>query len=311
MMLSRRRALGALTGGAIVPGLAPRRPDQYQRPSGLSGAAGFPSSAARREPLVLQQNTGTTFPAGVGVTVFNQAFSGVSYQVSLDFLTVNFPAPPTTTPFAKVSMIWKDQQGGTTLGIQHWFLLITNVSPASNNTLVVGRGPAESGFLQVIIKNLDTADVTGDFMLIQSGLPQATRHDWRSVSNNILNSYAFAGIQPWSTPISDEPNNILGYGNAINIGATLQVARINGLYAGEAQLCVEMNVSVALVITMLTVQPEFTFPMAPLYDATTTATKFVADLTLTRSPSIILLTNTDAATPVLVTYSLVPKEFAS
>jgi hypothetical protein len=288
----------------------PRRPDQYERPPGIGAGGGFPSSSARKQALDLVDMAGQVFPAGVGVTVYNQPFIGASYQVALDFLTLVAPA----VPVVKISMLWKNRKGGVILGLQHWFVTITNVAPANGNGLVTGRGPADADFLQVIIKNLDTTDVTGDFLLVQSGLPQIARHDWRSASNNILGTYTFNGVT-FSTPVSDCPNNMLGYvaGIGPNLPHGQAINRLYGLYAGEVQLCVQLGLALnTAVVQVFSIDPEFASPMPQIYPNQNFATTaFVADLTLPRGPVIIALGNNDAAVDTSASITLLPKEFAS
>lgn len=273
-----------------------------------SNTVALPADATLGTPL-----SATSLAANTSVTAYSGPVGGISYSVFIDCLNTN--GATSTAPFTKVSMIWKDGPGGNTLDIQHWFILQTNVAPASSNTLVVGRGPTSSRFLTVLLKNLDTANgITLDFQLMTS-TRVITRHDWRSVSNNVSGSYTFTDTAV-PTPVSDCAANILGTSAALGVLAGATTSRINGLYAGQTQLAVA-NISgtgpIDFVITVGIFDPEFATPFRVIYQTTLTATVpglNTTNLSLPRLPSIIEFANNGSNT-ITFDYCLITQEFAS
>jgi hypothetical protein len=254
-------------------------------------------------------------------TLYSGPVPGISYAISIDALNNGAP----TTPFMKLSLIWKNGPGGSTLAIQQWIILTTNVSPASSNTLVVGRGPTMSAQLTVIVDNYDVNNITLDFGLWSSSRI-ITRHDFRSISNNISGSYTYdpasIGLPAWPTPVSANGINLLGTAPNLSIGAASSLARINGLYAGQAQLNVS-GTSLAvytILVTLFAADPDLTGG-SPSQWTQVYAGQFAGgagitgfldalNLTLPRAPTLLWLQNQGTA-GFTGKYSLVSQEFAS
>jgi hypothetical protein len=246
---------------------------------------------------------GQALAAGASITAFSGAVTGIAYIAFVDALNSN--GATSANPFLKVSMIWKDAVGGNTLPPQHWFPLQTNVSPASSNGLVCGRGPTDGAVLTVLIKNMDLVNaVTVDFELIQSARP-ITRHDWRNVSNNVSGNYTFGGLTV-PTPVSDASSLLLGCSPGIPINGGAVASRINGLYAGQAQL--EVSATAIATVTGFVYDPEFGTPLQQVFPPTPTPVN--ANIALPRLPLIVQIANGGGAA-ITATYSLVAQEFAS
>jgi hypothetical protein len=297
-----------------------RQPAPLNAP--LRGERGAVTGGARILPgaTPLATFAGQSLAAGASFTAYAGPVSGHSYMLTLDTLNAN--GATSANPFTKVSFIWKDGPGGNTLDIQHWFILQTNVSPAKDNALVGGRGPIVSGFLVVLVKNMDPANaVTTDFKLLQSSRV-VTRHDLRSISNNISGSYSgVAQLPSFSTPTSDPPGLIGGMTNPTIppvIPVNGSVNRINALFAGQAQLCLTLTSAAALNVdaALIPVAPDFTSGLGNSWEQTITAaagTKVITVpfVTLPRMPTVLSLFNNGTTTVVVDNYMLTLQEFAS
>lgn len=267
---------------------------------------------------IVQSNTAAggnqiSLAPATALTVYQGVVGAAGYAISLDA----YQPGVVDAPLLKVSMIWKNTKGGIQLGGQHWFILCTNVLPAVNNTLVLGRGPTDGNFVEITITNYSAANTVAlDFSLLQSGRV-ISRHDWRSFSNNINLSYTAFGLTMF-TPVSDPPNLILGNSPSIPVNAGATATRVHALYAGSAQFSFEaVNATAGLAGTVFVyaLDPDFATP-AQLIDqialaATMGSTQsFLGQIDLPRGPVAISFLN-NAATQMTVTYALIALEVAS
>lgn len=298
--------------GRIDPiGQAPVMTPFVSGPVGFQTVVSSPSFPLGTTAIRSQQPLGTplagsTLAAGTTATLFNGPVTSIAYEVAMDALCQAVPA----APFIKGAFIWKDGSGGNTLQLQHWIMLQTNVSAARDNALICGHGPADASWLTVLAHNYDSADSTIDFELFETSEP-FTRHSLSSVSNNILGNYTYGG-QTFSTPVSDPAALIMGNTPLLAINPGLTAARINALYAGKCQLNVEQAAPFAGAVTVYAVHPDFAVPLQIIYSSVMPASGNlqVADLTIPRTPTVIVLSNTSGA-PGAYQYSLVPQEVAA
>ncbi|HEV2354698.1 MAG TPA: hypothetical protein VGR89_10660 [Puia sp.] len=248
-------------------------------------------------------------------TVYNGLITGDSYSISLgSFLPSGLSA--TAAPFVKLSLIWSNTFNGTALDIQHWFTLMTDVAPG--NCQISGRGPCLYPYVKVLMNNKDTIDpVTSTAQFFQD-FRKTSRHDIRSVTNNIATTMTYAGFT-FSTPVSDMAANILGTTNSFvtlpNTGSDSIQTRILGLYSGQFSFFCEQQPATAqpVHVTMFYLEPEFANVVQPLWvgDMTATVTNlFVPNITAPRVPIVISFQNIGSATTSFL-YQATLQEFSS
>lgn len=269
---------------------------------------------------LVNATVGGTGQVSIASGASSQVYAGIpnaiSYKMSISVLNGGAP----TNPFCKVSFIWKDAPGGNVLMIQQWIVMTTNAAPANANTLVGGRGPTEAPFLQVLVKNYDGTAVTVDFTLTGSSR-LITRHDWRSVSNNITGTYTLGSIVA-STPQSAPAVMYLGGSSGISVGASSSQYRLNALYTGSCQLVITALPAAAYDITvnLSGIDSDLLFPLSDMnvfekeYAGPVPGSGFVALeqslIALPRAPTIIRLSN-NTSTAITIGYTLLGQEFAS
>lgn len=220
------------------------------------------------------------------------------------------------TPFYQISV--QSFSGLNLTALEHWILLMTDVSPASANALVSGRGPVKSAMVTMLVKNFDTQPITVSYGLISSGRV-VSRDDWRHVSNNIATSMSFEGVA-FSTPISEPAGLLLGNSPLISVGPSVVEGRIMPVFAGTQQFTSTVSsqnpaVNLDFEVVVYVPDPNFAAPLQLVWQETFTSGPNwqigPLDFTMPRMPPIILFNNLSGTTGADVVYTLVGQEFST
>lgn len=228
-------------------------------------------------PIVLTPGQTTT------VLLDQDMSSNTSYHVSVDGLTLTAEA----NPFYRVALLWHDLDE-TLVDGQHWNCLATDVSPAVNNTLIVGRGPCEAATVEVNLRSFAlTQNITLDFVFDGSSR-LFTDHNWTSFSNNT------SGSAPFLTPISSPTSNLLGgtKGQVLAAGATLQ--RINALRSGRLAFLLTQDAPLqSLDFDVYAVVPDQAADPQPnlIHERGFTGAVFYQEFLCPRGPTLVVVTN--------------------
>jgi hypothetical protein len=244
--------------------------------------------------------TGQTVNPGAGSAYSTGTLTMPFTSYGIKIAALSSVATP-ATPFCKVVLDWALPNNSGTYTFDHWYIPITNVSPADNNTLVTGGGLSKGGFLTATVTNLDSNPVTLDIAITSSSRnPGASK--LQSVSNNISGSYTYGGFT-FPTPISAPSSNELGYGNAMPLAANAVVARINALYSGPAMLSLIQSAAANLHVQLFNVLPESAVPMHINYDNASCLEVPTQEVALIRTPTVLAVTSLGAPATT-VSYSL-------